>query len=100
MVDTELTAALRSWRIQLIVDATTIETAMKVAIKPSAPANGVTATTIKLATTAVIAPSKSGNNCLGVGFQGLIGFGIDAPSGNGCCGLLPIKVLIPYEPFC
>ncbi|CAB4573121.1 unannotated protein [freshwater metagenome] len=94
-----MAAALRSWRIQLIDDATTIEIEMKVANKPKPPAKGVTATTIKLAATAVIAPSKSGNNCLGIGFQGLIGFGIAAPSGNGCCGLLPINVLIPCEPF-
>jgi hypothetical protein len=72
---------------------------MKVAIRPNAPANGVIATTIKLAITAVIAPSKSDKSCFGVGFQGLIGFGRDAPSGIGCCGLLPINVLILYGPF-
>ncbi len=77
IVETELAAALRSWRIQLIDDAITIENTINVAIQPKAPASGEIKTTTKLAITAAVAPSKSESNCFGVAFHGFIGFGTE-----------------------
>ena len=75
MVDTELAAALRSLRIQLIDAAIKSERTMKVKMKPRIPAKGDTETTIKLAITVPIAPKTSGKSCFGVAFQGFNGLG-------------------------